>query len=183
VAEKVVGFKKIKMGTLENVGSGEVELPQQEMQTTAAWITVGPNVLARVSRSREELIDGLRAVTYLLHHLAPIFLLCDIRDLGSWLGDTTPATSGAVATRDSTKRRLMAAEQFNPTIYLYDSHAGGIGLAEHLFEVLPDLLRRGLETLETCACRDGCPSCVGPVNEVGRRAKSTARALLRALTD
>ena len=36
VAEKVVGFKKIKMGTLENVGSGEVELPQQEMQTTSA---------------------------------------------------------------------------------------------------------------------------------------------------
>ena len=183
VAEKVVGFKKIKMGTLENVGSGEVELPQQEMQTTAAWITVGSETLAQVSASREELIDGLRAVTYLLHHLAPIFLLCDIRDLGSWLGDTTPATSGVVATRESTKRRLMDAAQFNPTIYLYDSHAGGIGLAEHLFDILPDLLRRGLETLETCACRDGCPSCVGPVNEVGRRAKRTAQALLRALTD
>src|SRR5215813_13152346 len=42
VAEKVVGFKKIKMGTLENVGAGEVELPQQEMQTTAAWLTVAP---------------------------------------------------------------------------------------------------------------------------------------------
>jgi DEAD/DEAH box helicase domain-containing protein len=183
VAEKVVGFKKIKMGTLENVGSGEVELPQQEMQTTAAWLTVAPETLARVSRSREELIDGLRAVTYLLHHLAPIFLLCDIRDLGSWLGDTTPAASGAVATRESAKRRLLDAAQFNPTIYLYDSHAGGIGLAEHVFEILPDLLRRGLETLEACACRDGCPSCVGPVNEVGRKAKSTARALLRALTD
>ena len=38
VAEKVVGFKKIKMGTLENVGSGEVELPQQEMQTTSVWL-------------------------------------------------------------------------------------------------------------------------------------------------
>jgi DEAD/DEAH box helicase domain-containing protein len=183
VAEKVVGFKKIKMGTLENVGSGEVELPQQEMQTTAAWLTVPPEILARVSPSREELIDGLRAVTYLLHHLAPIFLLCDIRDLGSWLGDTTPATSGAVATRESAKRRLMAAQQFNPTIYLYDSHAGGIGLAEHVFEILPDLLRRGLETLEACACQVGCPSCVGPVNEVGRRAKRTAQALLRALTD
>jgi DEAD/DEAH box helicase domain-containing protein len=183
VAEKVVGFKKIKMGTLENVGSGEVELPQQEMQTTAAWLTVPPEILARVSPSREELIDGLRAVTYLLHHLAPIFLLCDIRDLGSWLGDTTPATSGAVATRESAKRRLMAAEQFNPTIYLYDSHAGGIGLAEHVFEILPDLLRRGLETLEVCACQVGCPSCVGPVNEVGRRAKRTAQVLLRALTD
>ncbi len=183
VAEKVVGFKKIKMGTLENVGSGEVELPQQEMQTTAAWLTVGPEVLARVNPSRAEVIDGLRAVTYLLHHLAPIFLLCDIRDLGSWLGDTTPATSGVVATRESAKRRLMDADQFNPTIYLYDSHAGGIGLAEHVFEILPDLLRRGLATLEACACRAGCPSCVGPVNEVGRRAKGTAQALLRALTD
>jgi DEAD/DEAH box helicase domain-containing protein len=183
VAEKVVGFKKIKMGTLENVGSGEVELPQQEKQTTAAWITVTPEVLTRVSPSREELIDGLRAVTYLLHHLAPIFLLCDIRDLGSWLGDTTPVTSGVAATRESAKRRLMEAEHFNPTIYLYDSHAGGIGLAEHVFEILPDLLRRGLDTLASCACQVGCPSCVGPVNEVGRRAKATARALLRALTD
>ena len=181
VAEKVVGFKKIKMGTLENVGSGEVELPQQEMQTPAAWLTVAPEALARVSPSREELIDGLRAVTYLLHHLAPIFLLCDIRDLGSWLGDTTPATSGAVATRESAKRRLMDAEEFHPTIYLYDSHAGGIGLAERVFEILPALLRRGLETLEACACKVGCPSCVGPVNEVGRRAKATARALLLSL--
>src|SRR6059036_2307089 len=181
VAEKVVGFKKIKLGTLENVGSGEVELPQQEMQTTAAWVTITPETLASVSASREELIDGLRAVTYMLHHLAPIFLLCDIRDLGSWLGDTTPAEPGAVATRDSAKRRLMSAERFNPTIYLYDSHAGGIGLAERLFEILPDLLGRGLETLGACPCPFGCPSCVGPVNEVGKKAKATAQALLRAL--
>src|SRR5437773_10529569 len=122
VAEKVVGFKKIKMGTLENVGSGEVELPQQEMQTTSAWLSVPADTLARVSPQREELIDGLRAVTYLLHHLAPIFLLCDVRDLGSWLGDTTPAETGVVATRESTRRRLLEAEHFTPTIYLYDAH-------------------------------------------------------------
>jgi DEAD/DEAH box helicase domain-containing protein len=182
VAEKVVGFKKIKMGTLENVGSGEVELPQQEMQTTSAWLSVPPATLARVSPSREELIDGLRAVTYLLHHLAPIFLLCDVRDLGSWLGDTTPAETGVVATRESTRRRLLEAERFTPTIYLYDAHAGGIGLAERVFDVLPQLLPRGLETLEACRCTWGCPSCVGPVNEVGRRAKATALALLRVLT-
>ncbi|MGH7309341.1 MAG: DEAD/DEAH box helicase [Candidatus Rokuibacteriota bacterium] len=182
VAEKVVGFKKIKLGTLENVGSGEVELPQQEKQTTSAWITLPEEMLARVSASREELIDGMRAVAYLLHHLAPIFLLCDIRDLGSWLGDTTPAETGAVATRESAKRRLLGAERFQPTIYLYDAHAGGIGLAERVFDVLPLLLRRGLETLQACPCRWGCPSCVGPVNEVGRRAKVTAAALLGELT-
>src|SRR3970040_475329 len=49
VAEKVVGFKKIKMGTLENVGSGEVELPQQEMQTTSVWLAPDPSLLAQVS--------------------------------------------------------------------------------------------------------------------------------------
>jgi DEAD/DEAH box helicase domain-containing protein len=182
VAEKVVGFKKIKLGTMENVGSGEVELPQQEKQTTAAWVTVSAPTLERVSRSREELIDGLRAVTYLLHHLAPIFLLCDIRDLGSWLGDTTPADGGAVATRETAKQRLMQSERFNPTIYLYDAHAGGIGLAERVFDVLPDLLRRGLEVLTACPCGFGCPSCVGPVNEIGRRAKASAARLLIALT-
>jgi len=182
VAEKVVGFKKIKMGTLENVGSGEVELPQQEMQTTSAWITLPPEALARVSPSREELIDGLRGVTHLLHHLAPIFLLCDVRDLGSWLGDTTPAEAGkTVATRESTRRRLLDAETFNPTIYLYDSHAGGIGLAERLFEVLPELVAHARETLRACPCAWGCPSCVGPVNEVGRRAKATAAAILTLL--
>ena len=182
VAEKVVGFKKIKMATLENVGSGEVELPQQEMQTTSAWLTVPPETLAPVSPSREELIDALRGVTYLLHHLAPVFLLCDVRDLGSWLGDTTPVEAGAVATRESAKKRLMAAEHFTPTIYLYDAHAGGIGLAERIFEVLPALLRHALATLDACPCQSGCPSCVGPVNEVGRRAKSTAQAILKILT-
>ena len=140
-----------------------------------------PAVLERVSPSREALVDGLRGVSYLLHHLAPIFLLCDVRDLGAWLGDTTPAAAGVVATRESAARRFVQAEEFRPTIYLYDVHAGGIGLAERLFEVLPDLLRHARQTLEACPCSAGCPSCVGPVNEVGRRAKPIAARLLALL--
>src|SRR5215472_1241408 len=181
VAEKVVGFKKIKMGTLENVGAGEVELPQQEMQTTSVWLTPAEATLARISRSRDELIDGLRAVTYLLHHLAPMFLLCDVRDVGSWLGDGSPSEAGVVVTRESAWARLLQATEFTPTIYLYDNQPGGIGLAERMFQVLPELLRRGLDTLVSCGCRNGCPSCVGPVNEVGRRAKPVALTMLRRL--
>jgi len=181
VAEKVVGFKKIKMGTLENVGSGEVELPQQEMQTTAAWLTVAPALLAEISSHRDELVDGLRALTRLLHSLAPIFLLCDIRDIGAWLGDGSPYAEGKVVTRAIMRAQLVQGDEFTPTIYLYDNQPGGIGLAERIFEVLPDLLARGLETLQTCACPAGCPSCVGPVNEVGRRAKPIALALLKRL--
>jgi DEAD/DEAH box helicase domain-containing protein len=134
-----------------------------------------------VSSSRDELLDGLRALTHLLHHLAPIFLLSDIRDVGAWLGEGSPSEAGVVATRESTRARLLQAAEFTPTIYLYDNQPGGIGLAERIFQVLPDLLARGLETLLSCGCRSGCPSCVGPVNDVGRRAKPVARALLMRL--
>src|SRR5712692_1428021 len=181
VAEKVVGFKKIKMGTLENVGSGEVELPQQEMQTTSAWLTLHPGLLAELSPRRDDLVDGLRALSHLIHSLAPIFLLCDIRDVGAWLGDGSPSQAGQVVTRETMRAQLLHGETFTPTIYLYDNQPGGIGLAERIFEVLPDLLARGLEVLEACGCRIGCPSCVGPVNEVGRQAKPVALALLQRL--
>jgi DEAD/DEAH box helicase domain-containing protein len=181
VAEKVVGFKKIKMGTLENVGSGEVELPQQEMQTTSAWLTLDPGLLNQISPRRDDLVDGLRALTHLLHNLAPIFLLCDIRDVGSWLGDGSPVQAGQVVTRETMRAQLLQGDTFTPTIYLYDNQPGGIGLAERIFEVLPELLARGLETLVACACRSGCPSCVGPVNEVGRQAKPVALGILKRL--
>jgi DEAD/DEAH box helicase domain-containing protein len=189
VAEQVVGFKKIKFDTMENVGAGEVELPQQEMQTAGLWLTIPPGVLAAVSPDRDALVDGLRGLAYLLHHLAPLFLMCDVRDLGSWLGDAAPpedppAASPAprVLTAQGTRARLVAAERFEPTVYLYDSQPGGIGLAEKLFTLFEPLVGRARETLAACPCRAGCPSCVGPVNEVGRQAKPVTAALLARLT-
>ena len=151
------------------------------MQTTSVWLALDPALLRQVSPRRDELLDGLRALARLVHHLAPLFLLCDIRDVGSWLGDGSPSEAGVVVTRESAWARLLQAPEFTPTIYLYDNQPGGIGLAERIFQVLPDLLARGLQTIESCGCRTGCPSCVGPVNEVGRRAKSVALALLRRL--
>jgi DEAD/DEAH box helicase domain-containing protein len=186
VAEQVVGFKKIKFDTMENVGAGEVELPQQEMQTAGLWITVPPETLAAISPDRDALVDGLRGLTHLLHHLAPLFLMCDVRDLGSWLGDAPPAPrpegEGArLLTAQTTRARLLAAERFEPTLYLYDQQPGGVGLSERLFELLGPLLGQARDVLAACACRAGCPSCVGPVNEVGRQAKPIAARLVDAL--
>ncbi|HEV8308309.1 MAG TPA: DEAD/DEAH box helicase [Methylomirabilota bacterium] len=190
VAEQVVGFKKIKFDTMENVGAGVVELPQQEMQTAGLWLTIPPETLAAVSRDRDALVDGLRGLTHLLHHLAPLFLMCDVRDLGSWLGDAPPAATSprdgrtpAVLTAQGTRARLLAGERFEPTVYLYDHHPGGVGLTERLFELLAPLVARARETLAACPCRAGCPSCVGPVNEVGRQAKPVAAALVDRLLD
>jgi DEAD/DEAH box helicase domain-containing protein len=155
------------------------------MQTSGLWLTLRPEVLAGISPDRDALIDGLRGLTYLLHHLAPLFLMCDVRDLGSWLGDAAPpdpnreAPRGArVLTTERTRARLLAAERFEPTVYLYDSQPGGVGLAERLFELIGPLLIHARETIRACSCRSGCPSCVGPVNEVGRRAKPMAATLL-----
>jgi DEAD/DEAH box helicase domain-containing protein len=188
VAEQVVGFKKIKFDTMENVGAGEVELPQQEMQTAGLWLTIRPEVLAAISPDRDALVDGLRGLAYLLHHLAPLFLMCDVRDLGSWLGDAAPPEPGSdpprgprILTTERTRARLLAAERFEPTVYLYDSQPGGVGLTERLFELMGPLLARARETLRACPCRAGCPSCVGPVNEVGRRAKPMAVTFLERL--
>ncbi|MBI2468269.1 MAG: DEAD/DEAH box helicase [Candidatus Rokubacteria bacterium] len=189
VAEQVVGFKKIKFDTMENVGAGEVELPQQEMQTAGLWLTIPPATLAAVSGDRDALVDGLRGLTHLLRHLAPLFLMCDVRDLGSWLGDAAPTPEPAareggaprVLTARGTRARLLAAERFEPTVYLYDNHPGGIGLVERLFELVPELLAQARDTLAACPCRAGCPSCVGPVNEVGRQAKPIAARLVERL--
>ena len=41
VRSQVVGFKKIKFFTNENVGAGKLELPENEMHTTSYWITLG----------------------------------------------------------------------------------------------------------------------------------------------
>ena len=83
-----------------------------------------------------------------------------------------------VLTTERTRARLLAAERFEPTVYLYDSQPGGVGLTERLFELVGPLLARARETIRACSCRSGCPSCVGPVNEVGRRAKPMAATLL-----
>jgi DEAD/DEAH box helicase domain-containing protein len=151
------------------------------MHTASLWLTVEPELLEQVSSRKEELVNGLRGLAHLFHEMAPLFLLCDPRDLGSWVGDRAPAEPGVVATAQSTKTRLLAASNFAPTIYLYDSHPGGIGLADRLFDLFPDLLSRSLEILERCPCRVGCPSCVGPVNDVGRQAKAVAASILRRL--
>ena len=86
-------------------------------------------------------------------------------------GRDAAAGAARVLTADGTRARLLRAERFAPTLYLYDNQPGGIGLSERLFEVLGPLVVRARETLRACPCQAGCPSCVGPVNQVGRQAK------------
>ena len=181
VRSQVVGFKKIKFFTNENVGAGKLELPENEMHTTAFWITLERGLLAGLRFTISERQSGIFGLLHALESMAALLLMCDRRDLGSAVGERPPSAGVetkwqeyTVATDDPAK----AKEFFEPNLYLYDAYPGGIGFSEPLYRVHDLLLRRTRELIEACPCERGCPSCVGPVGDRSERAKEVALTIL-----
>jgi DEAD/DEAH box helicase domain-containing protein len=155
VVEKVVGFKKIKFFTHENVGYGEVHLPEMQMHTTAFWLTVPESVMKAVCAPRPAIVDALRGLSHAMHTVAAIGLMIDPHDLGRTLGD---GADGGLPPEKTGGRDLFA-----PTIFLYDHVPGGVGLAPRIWEEKAELMRRARALVAACDCDVGCPSCVGPL--------------------
>ncbi|MBK8014416.1 MAG: DEAD/DEAH box helicase [Deltaproteobacteria bacterium] len=158
VVEKVIGFKKIKFHTHENIGYGEVQLPEIQKPTTAFWLTIPEDVLERTEAPRAVVMDALNGVGHALHMMGAIGLMTDPRDLGRTLVDE-PAI-GEDLGRPSEIPGV--GRPFEPTLYIYDTVAGGIGLAPRLFVERRTLLRRAGQLVARCRCEDGCPACIGP---------------------
>src|SRR5207249_2797279 len=157
------GFKKIKFYTMENVGAGKLSMPEQEMHTTAFWIHFPAAFLARFpDLTPTEKQSGIAGLANALRTIAALLLMCDPRDLGVAVGVEDPAT-------------------FEPNLYLYDVYPGGIGQSEPLFQMAERLLQQTAELIAACPCAVGCPSCVGPVGEVGERGKEAAMRMVGAL--
>jgi DEAD/DEAH box helicase domain-containing protein len=186
VTSQVVGFKKIRFETGENVGSGELRMPEQEMHTTSYWLTLPRALMAALPYGGEERRDGVVGLSYVLGQLAALFLMCDRRDLGVALGEGEEAepTVGRKAPQRAAEgalARLSASEAYEPRIFVYDNYPGGIGLSEPLFRLHGSLLARARALIAACSCAHGCPSCTGPVGETGHLAKEVARAILDAI--
>ncbi|HJL18405.1 MAG TPA: DEAD/DEAH box helicase [Sandaracinaceae bacterium LLY-WYZ-13_1] len=154
VVEKVVGYKKIKFHTHENVGYGDVRLPEMQMHTTAFWLTVSEDVVRRQPVSRATVVDALRGLGNAMHLVAAVGLMCDPRDLGQTLGDRSD--------EDGPPTAEGGGPGFDPTLFLYDQVPGGVGLATRLFVERETLVRRTRSLVEGCPCEDGCPACIGP---------------------
>ena len=107
--------------------------------------------------------SGLAGLTYVLQNLAPLFLMCDISDLGAQSDPLSP----------------LGDKQ--PTVVLYDLVPGGIGLSDALYDMHDELIQRARELVQTCTCQTGCPSCVGPAGINGVGGKDETLALLSAL--
>ena len=167
VNRQIVGFKKIKFYTMENVGAGKLNMPEQEMHTTAFWLHFPADFLARFAEyTPNEKQDGIAGLGNALRTVAALLLMCDPHDLGVALSEETAG----------------GLETFEPNLYLYDAYPGGVGLSAPLYRLAPRLLQQTAELLAGCRCDAGCPSCVGPVGEVGERGKEVATRILAELT-
>jgi DEAD/DEAH box helicase domain-containing protein len=163
VNRQIVGFKKIKFYTNENVGAGKLQMPEQEMHTTAFWLHFPADFLARLAEyTPTEKQSGIAGLGNALRTVAALLLMCDPRDLGVALSEEVSAT-------------------FEPNLYLYDTYPGGVGQSAPLYRMAPRLLQQTAELLAACACEAGCPSCVGAPGEVGERGREVAHRLLAEL--
>ncbi|HBY61633.1 MAG TPA: helicase, partial [Solibacterales bacterium] len=166
VNRQVVGFKKVKLYTMENIGSGQLSMPEQEMHTTSFWLHFPAPFLERFpDLSPTERQNGLSGLGTALRTIAALLLMCDPRDLG-------------VAMTEDLAAGLPA---FEPNLYLFDAYPGGIGQSAPLFAGVERLLAGAADLIAACPCDSGCPSCVGPVGEIGERGKEAAGRFLAAL--
>src|SRR5271166_3467331 len=185
VRSQVVGFKKIKFFTNENVGAGQSELPENEMHTTSYWITLERALLESLPHSISERQSGMYGLLYALASVATLLLMCDGRDLGTAIGERPPVPG--VESEEFVPMRLeeavgaQAKEFFEPNLYLYDAYPGGIGFSEPLFRAHALLVRKTRELIQGCPCEAGCPSCVGPAGDLAPKAKEAALGILGRL--
>jgi DEAD/DEAH box helicase domain-containing protein len=132
-------FKKIKLSSGENIGSGPIHLPEEELHTSAAWMElkqVDPEI---GEKTLEQLLLGIANV---MRHIAPVLVMCDRSDI-------------------HVVSQIKAAHTGLPTVFLYDHYPGGIGLAEDVFKRFDEIKNAAKNLIQKCSCKDGCPACIG----------------------
>ena len=140
VSSRVVGFKKIKFYTNENVGSGELDLPEQQMHTTAYWLTIPRAVMAALPYASDDRRDGVVGLSFAMRQVAQLLLMCDRHDIGISIGSGEQERTY----RSALERGEPVTLSDEPRIFVYDNYPGGIGFSEPLFGMDAELRRRTL---------------------------------------
>ena len=179
VVSRVVGFKKIKFHTNENVGSGELDLPEQQMHTTSYWLEIPLPVMNALPYAADDRRDGVVGLAFAMKQVAQLLLMCDARDIGLSVNTGEQDQSGTDWSRRSSDD--LGAKADTPRIFIYDAYPGGIGFSAPLWGMQRELLSKASALIAGCDCETGCPTCVGPVGETGPLAKTVALRLLEHL--
>jgi DEAD/DEAH box helicase domain-containing protein len=162
VRSQATKFKKFRFHTHENIGFGDIDVPEEEMQTRALILLFGDDTKGGKALSKiDEAAAGsvLSGAGTLIRQIAPVYLLCDPRDLG-------------------TAERVRDPHFGLPSLYIYDKYPGGTGLAEALARRIQELFAMVYHVVKDCPCQNGCPSCVGPEGN-----KADTALFLRALAE
>ena len=168
VVSRVVGFKKIKFYTNENVGSGELDLPEQQMHTTSYCLTIPETVMGLLPYAADDRRDGVVGLSFAMRQVAQLLLMCDRHDIGISIDSDDTSENPAPSI---TKAR----------IFVYDNYPGGIGFSAPLFRMHHELLEATRRLISDCPCENGCPGCAGPVGNTGPLAKVAALRILDLL--
>ncbi len=150
-------FKKIKFETHENIGSGPIHLPEEELHTNAAWISLNQSMS---EMGHERLEQGLVGTAHALNHIAPLFVMADPQDI-----HVIP--------------QVKADHNEKPTIFFYDRYPGGIGLSEKLYSGMSEVFDETKKMINGCQCESGCPSCIG-TDTISETAKRDALKIIEA---
>lgn len=145
VSRQVVGYRKRGFHAYSradvDLGDEPLNLPPRQFRTAAVWFDLPARLLGWAQRERADLPGGLHAMEHAAIGVLPLFALCDRNDIGGVSTAMHPDTGA-------------------PQVFIYDGHPGGVGIAEHGYEVIEELLAATLAAVSECPCADGCPSCI-----------------------
>src|SRR5262249_23483838 len=154
------------------------DLPEQQMHTTAYWLTLTAAALQRLPYASDDRRDGIVGLAFAVRQVAQLLLMCDRHDIGVSL-DT--GENGQASNRWGSYIPLPPGPDQSARLFIYDNYPGGIGFSEPLFTVRDTLLEATRKLIAECPCESGCPGCVGPIGDTGPLAKRVALCLLDML--
>ena len=139
VTEQVIAFQRKRLSDHEVIDTIGIELPEQNFPTQALWYVLPPNLAGALPT--EVLLGSLHATEHSQIAVLPLLAMCDRWDIGGL----------------STNVHYQTA---SPTIFVYDGHPGGVGIARRGFDEFERLVADAVRLIAECPCEDGCPSCV-----------------------
>jgi len=160
-------FKKIKFETHENLGWGKIHLPEAELHTAGYWCSFSQGA---IQGGQQEWETALAGASHVLRQAGALLCMCSVSDLHT-----------AVEVRQALTGK--------PTVFVYDSYPGGIGLSDRLYRQVEEWFVTARDMVAECDCESGCPSCIGPqaIGEVPAKGGAgnalTAKAWVISLLD
>lgn len=142
VRNRVTHYKKKQLFTEEVLDRVPLDLPETELNTEAAWFEIPSELTDKAVGRGIDVPGAIHAIEHAAIGIMPLFALCDRNDIGGVSHPFHPDLNGQAG------------------IFIYDGHAGGVGLSKAAYDSFEELLLATLTAIEDCPCEDGCPSCV-----------------------